>query len=70
MRIIIEHNGIKREIVGSGFNICGSPEDLDRIADIITRKNPQGFGWVQIRDPMPDEHSAKPNTPPLPWAQH
>jgi hypothetical protein len=67
MKIIIEHNGIKRIIEGTGFNICASPEDLKTIAETITSEDPKGYGWMKIRDPQPDEHSAPSNTKPIPW---
>ena len=68
MKICIEHNGIKRLIEGTGFNICASAEDLKTIADAIADRlseNP-GYGWLKIRDPLPDEHCA-PDTKPIPW---
>ena len=69
MKIIIAHKGIKRVIDGDGFNICGNKEDLMVIADQILRQMHEGFafGWVEIRDVEPDQHSGKPNTEPLPW---
>jgi len=68
MRIVIEHHKIKRKLEGDGFNICGSREDLQRIADQLTEALEEDFyyGWVRIRDLKPDEHSA-PNSEPLPW---
>ena len=68
MKIIIEHNGVKRSIEGTGFNICALPEDLRIIAETITREDMSGYGWVKIRDQKSDEHAAKPNTPPLSWS--
>lgn len=67
MKIIIEHKGLKRSIEGTGFNICASPQDLLTIADTITRENPTNFGWLKIRDPIPDDHSATKTQIPLAW---
>lgn len=69
MNIVIEHHQVKRELKGSGFNICGSREDLLRIAAQLKEHAEHDFayGWVSVRDSQPDEH-ATPNTKPLPWA--
>jgi len=69
MKIVIEHLRVKRELAGSGFNICGSRKDLAAIAEQIQerlRADDWCYGWVSIRDKEPDEHSA-PNTAPVPW---
>lgn len=70
MKIVIEHLQVKRELCGNGFNICGSREDLLRIAYQIKEKAEHGFGygWVEVRDLKPDEHFSGPDTPPRPWA--
>lgn len=69
MKLVIAHNGVKRIIYGTGFNICASREDLETIAEVIA-KLPEGFsyGWVKVRDPVKDEHSAGPDTTPSPWS--
>lgn len=70
MKIVIEHKGVKRQIEGNGFNICGSQNDLLAIAEQI-RANAEGmvFGWVKIRDEIPDEHYAGPNIQPKAWEE-
>ena len=69
MNIIIEHYQVKRELTGNGFNICGSREDLMRVAEQIRKQCEHvfTFGWVEVRDAQHDEHSI-PNTKALPWA--
>jgi hypothetical protein len=67
MKIIIEHKGIKRVIEGTGFNICASAQDIGIIAEAIRRSEMSGFGWIKIREEQPDNHSAAPNTEPIPW---
>lgn len=69
MNIIIEHKGVKREIRGTGFNICGSREDLKRIAAEITVSELSHYGWVQVRDAVPDDPFSRPDMKPLPWAE-
>ena len=69
MNITIEHRRLKRSIEGSGFNICGSKEDLLRIAGQILRGASDAdfaFGWVEVRDEVPDQHRGSGN-PPLAW---
>jgi hypothetical protein len=70
MKIVIEHHRVKRELNGNGFNICGSREDLIAISDQLREKATDTFayGWVQIRDPNPDEHFTGPNSQPWPWS--
>lgn len=69
MRIIIEHNGVKRVLEGDGFNICGSAVDLRRIADAIQSDDLAIYGWVKVRDTKPDPHFAGANVEPLPWGK-
>ena len=69
MFITIEHYQVKRELKGNGFNICGSREDLLRVAEEIRKacEHDFSFGWVYVRDAQYDEHQL-PNTKALPWA--
>jgi hypothetical protein len=70
MKIIIEHKGVQRQIEGTGFNVCGSATDMLAIADQIKAKAESlqfAYGWIQVRDPMPDEHCAGPDTQPKAW---
>lgn len=72
MKIVIAHNKIKRIIYGSGFNIAGSKDDLLQIAEQIRAHAERPdfcYGWVQVRDPQPDEHSSQPDTVPFPWCE-
>ena len=69
MKIVIEHNRVKREIVGDGFNICASRADFQRRVDVLTQELERPdwvYGWIKVRDVAPDTHSAD-NTSPLPW---
>jgi len=69
MNIVIEHLQVKRQLNGSGFNICGSREDLLRIAEQIKDEAEYDFtyGWISVRDKQLDEHST-PNATALPWS--
>jgi len=69
MKIIIEHYGVKRKLEGTGFNLCGSQKELMEIADQIKKQAGESFhyGWIQIRDSLPDDHFSGPNSVPLPW---
>lgn len=72
MKIVIEHKKMKREINGTGFNICGSAQDLIRIATEIKRQATSdefSYGWILVRDYQEDEHTAGPNSPPLSWIE-
>jgi hypothetical protein len=73
MNIIISHNGVKRAISGDGFNICGSGEDLKRVAEQIleaVNSDPRmSYGWIEVRDRIPDKHSAGSGTKPLTWIE-
>lgn len=64
MKVIIEHNKTKRKIEGP-FNICGSRQDLERIANTINEVFKDGtvYGWVKIHD----EYDSIPNTEPIGW---
>lgn len=73
MKIIVEHDGVKREIAGS-FNVCGSASDLRSMARQILGgleawKEVHGhdgtFGWVPVLDNRPVVSVA--NQKPLPW---
>jgi hypothetical protein len=68
MQLIIEHGNTKRRIEGP-FNICGTAEDLQWIADCIhvhlTRG--AGYGWVKITGRAPIEQCHLVNTEPSPW---
>ncbi len=66
MKIIIEHSQTKREITGA-FNICGTAEDLRKIARQIAEvvnDNRFNYGWVHI---VPEKQSAIPDTPLAKW---
>lgn len=64
MKIIIEKDGIKREILGP-FNICGSANDLATIVRCIDSENIITYGWVKISEREP----FTPNTPPRAWSE-
>ena len=68
MKIIISHKGVKRELDGTGFNICACRNDLQQIVKEIELALDRDFsyGWVTVRDPIPDEHAIK-NTQPISW---
>jgi len=67
MKIVISHDGKKREIEGS-FSVCGSISDLRLLRDELNRAietdSPFSFGWVDI---IPDRPKVIPNTSPEPW---
>lgn len=69
MEISIEHHRIKRKLIGTGFNICGSRDDLRRIATEILEKTDENFtfGWVQVRDAVEDIHDAGASTEAKAW---
>jgi hypothetical protein len=71
MTISIEHCKVKRQITGSGFNICGSKEDLLSIACQIKQAVERDFayGWVRVRDVQNDEHFAGSSVASIPWAE-
>ena len=67
MHLLIEHGNTKRRIEGP-FNICGTGEDLQWIADCIQDylAKGAGFGWVTITEyPIEQCHIA--STEPSPW---
>lgn len=69
MKIIINQQAIKREIVGS-FEICGSEKDLLRLASQISHeinslKGGFKYGWVTIYSER--EIESLTNTKPLAW---
>lgn len=69
MKIIIEHQRVRRELIGSGFNIYGSREDLLTISNQLRElADTFAYGWVQIRDAKPDEHAAGLHTSAIPWS--
>jgi hypothetical protein len=53
---------------GTGFNICGSREELKMIAAQIQR-GAEGMlhGWINIRVPIIDEHQAPVGAETLKW---
>jgi hypothetical protein len=67
MKVIINHNGVPREIEGP-FDICIGKEDLDQIYRILKKKRKKGwhFGWINISDPR-ERTESSPNTKPLKW---
>ena len=67
MNLIIEHGNTKRRIEGP-FNICGTGEDLQWIAECIQKRlaKSHGYGWVSIPLRLGEQcHIA--NTEPSPW---
>ena len=69
MKIIIDHDGVKRQIEGV-FGVCGNGNDLKRLAYLIEqrlRDTPDEgrnfFGWIEIFDSVP----MTANTTPGPW---
>ena len=67
MKLIIEHDGAKREIVGA-FNICGSKEDLLHLAIVINSHyvDSKGvYGWININDVQ----KSITNEPPISWRE-
>jgi hypothetical protein len=70
MKIAIEHHGLKRGIEGTGFNICGSRDDLLLIANQIKERADResfSYGWIKIRHETTDEHSAGGNSATFNW---
>jgi hypothetical protein len=64
MKIIIEYDGVKREIEGP-FNICGSAADLRSLSEQLRGFDPDAsYGWMSIRT---TEASITPNQPPIGW---
>jgi len=67
MNLLIEHGNTKRRIEGP-FNICGTGEDLQWIAECIQKRlaKSHGYGWVSIPLRLGEQcHIA--NTEPSPW---
>lgn len=76
MKIVIEHDGLKRTIDGE-FRICGAADDLVRLAEQITRQAEHridsttglgSYGWVDIREPIGNDPRSV-NCPPVGWRQ-
>jgi hypothetical protein len=70
VKILIEHYGLKRALEGTGFNICGSREDLLRIANQIKERADSdqfSYGWIKIRNDEPDEHYARDYPKAIHW---
>lgn len=69
MKIVIAHKKLSREINGSGFEICGSREDLKSVAHQLCKAldDPNwSYGWVEIRE----ECNHRPtNKPPVQWEE-
>lgn len=69
MKLVIGSGTIKRQIEGP-FAICGSRENLKRLADLITAKLDQHgsftYGWIEINDPS---YVPQQNTVPLDWSE-
>ncbi len=64
MNVIIQQNGIKREIAGP-FRLCLSRDDARSLTRCIDSMAASGcYGWVDICD-MPDGPLAE--GVPLPW---
>ena len=67
MKLIINSNGIKREIHGS-FSICGSRQDLETLVYFLQRGLREGFsyGWVDVHT---QSINYVPNESPYDWWQ-
>jgi len=65
MKIIINYSNTKRQINGD-FEICGSKDDLTRVANQILTYTGINFsyGWIPVHFNLP---SREPNTPPKDW---
>jgi hypothetical protein len=68
MELIINHNGLKRKIVGA-FELLAKPHTLRRIVAAIEAKR-QGedwddvnYGWIEVHEALP----VQANTSPINW---
>ena len=70
MKIIISHEGVKRELQ-TPFRLCMAMDDLDALVESLKRaRRMMGdctFGWMRIDPEGETEDSSPANTPPLPW---
>jgi hypothetical protein len=64
MKLVIEKDGVKREIDGP-FRLCVSRLDADILIAQL-RHEPQTYGWVTIH---PEVLNGEPNSPPRKWAE-
>lgn len=68
MKLIIEFNGVKREIDGD-FAVCGSGRDLQLLMCALRERVGNGnepqfsYGWIEVREPLPRVANLK----PIPW---
>ena len=64
MKLVIEAEGVKREIIGP-YALCASREDLKLLDAALTRwlSGTSTFGWCDIVE-LPRSTA---NTPPMPW---
>lgn len=71
MKIILEAEGVKRELSGP-FNIALSRVDLSALRTQLNRIDSEweaagcSYGWASV---YPQATGPGPNTPPMPWAQ-
>lgn len=65
MRLIIEAEGVKRELNGP-FRLCAGANDLRALRDQLDRiiSEPFTYGWNTI---WPAPQDAGPDTPPQTW---
>lgn len=65
MRIIIDSEGIKREVLGE-FTICVDRKTLIALQSSISviESNEWTYGWIDIRPPMPPGTK---NSKPISW---
>lgn len=72
MKIILERDGVKRQITGP-FAMCIGDKDLARLVDVLTaerdRRTDEGvvYGWFIVAEPV--AVSQIPSTPPLLWTE-
>lgn len=64
MKLTINQDGVKREIEGV-FEFCLTPQDAQRIIDILSEH--KSYGWVTIHDRVTTK--SEPNTKALPWKE-
>lgn len=68
MKVIISKGAVAREL-HTPFALCGTPNDLIRLAREIEAQATTlaGYGWIRIDPSHPS--SAPPNSPPRPWEE-
>lgn len=53
MDLFIRANGVQRHLVADAYAICGSRQDLGRLAVAINKMLAEGktaYGWVEVYD--------------------